>query len=71
MNYKLLCWDPAHAVRSHFSNLNDLARSSAPVLSHAGEARLGWAGMGVPAAGTHGKSFRPQRLHKFHGHVFP
>lgn len=30
MSYKLLCWDPAHAVPSHFNNLNDLARSSAP-----------------------------------------
>uniref|UniRef100_A0A674H139 Uncharacterized protein n=1 Tax=Taeniopygia guttata TaxID=59729 RepID=A0A674H139_TAEGU len=30
MSYKLLCWDPAHAVTSHFNNLNDLARTSAP-----------------------------------------
>lgn len=42
MSYKLLCWDPAHAVTFHFNNLNDLARTSAPGIVSC------WRALGLP-----------------------
>lgn len=76
----MLCWDPAHAVPSHFNNLNDLAGTSAPgIVSSRRALGLRWDGerwvwravAGQTRLRADTASFRPQRLNKFHGRVSP